>query len=852
MQAVIDDLTIEVQALNSNVAAKEEELHQHFAIVDQIKAERDNTRIEMQMEIDDLTDQLDDLRSNVEAKDKAIAESMRKADELQKQLARVESSSVDQAAGFAELRLQRDASSAELVQTTDVLSSEISQLRSTVASKDNEIHQLNQNMALLREGREKLENKSQDLALKCNEALNQKSGLQSDISALLASREEMQQELTWSKQHFSHCDKELSEAVSSFEKEKHELTQLLAAANASVKEARDAAFAADEELDLKERKLEEVLSMLSQREEELFSRTQQVNDLKRQLEGSESSEVSVLLDTIEALQLEKIQLEELVAKAAKERDAQEQEHRKRMGEEQRLLIREAEGEMSNLRTVRDQLKSALAQSETALFALQQEYEILLEEKKRLESKSHESQKSIPLLESEVSRLKSVNLDLTIENKDLASKVLILRKENGSQDLKANEEVVKLTTEVSRLKAESFAARQCTLELQEAVRVSERRSQSYLDESESERQRRQDIESTVSALQDEIKKLRQRMLEKENAVDAGISVKLQEVEDLKKEIVSRDARIKKLEAVRLTKEQCAALKKIKEERAQFLEEKERYRRQLAESESEIASLRAQGIGSNRGKQAAEDITALRFEKDALETKLRKYLAYCKALEGDKSQIIDALRANKREVVDDDFVGAVVTFAADAKKKILDLTRSESELASQLKKVEQKCASLREEREKLRNRTAASGEGMPEKNRQVKYLEQENLQLMLDLKAVKKQLHVSRSELDALCMKDLDDNTEDFSNQMAPVGKATRSSSDAVSSKSSDVLDSTTEADKENVNHDDLNGDSKVARGSTMKHRFSRAKATGVREPSARSVGLGDAGLDDENTGECRQS
>lgn len=333
--------------------------------------------------------------------------------------------------------------------------------------------------------------------------------------------------------------------------------------------------------------------------------------------------------------------------------------------------------------------------------------------------------------------------------------------------------------------------------------------------------------------------------------------------------------------------------LQEERAQFLEEKERYRRQLAESESEIASLRAQGIGSNRGKQAAEDITALRFEKDALETKLRKYLAYCKALEGDKSQIIDALRANKREVVDDDFVGAVVTLcdqlasleeecdalfsaeerassylaeierlreqisslqtsAADAKKKILDLTRSESELASQLKKVEQKCASLREEREKLRNRTAASGEGMPEKNRQVKYLEQENLQLMLDLKAVKKQLHVSRSELDALRMKDLDDNTEDFSNQMAPVGKATRSSSDAVSSKSSDVLDSTTEADKENVNHDDLNGDSKVARGSTMKHRFSRAKATGVREPSARSVGLGDAGLDDENTGECRQS
>ena len=286
--------------------------------------------------------------------------------------------------------------------------------------------------------------------------------------------------------------------------------------------------------------------------------------------------------------------------------------------------------------------------------------------------------------------------------------------------------------------------------------------------------------------------------------------------------------------------------------------------------------------------------MRFEKDALETKLRKYLAYCKALEGDKSQIIDALRANKREVVDDDFVGAVVTLCdqlasleeecdalssaeerassylaeierlreqissfqtilAEAKNKILILTRSESELSSQLKKVEERCASLREEREKLRCNTAANGgEGVSEKSRQVKYLEQENLQLMLDLKAVKKQLHVSRSELDALRMKGWDDNTEDLSNQIGPGGKATWSSSNAVSSKSSEELDSTTEADKENVRRDDINGDNKIARGSAMKHGFSRTKANRMREPSARSVGLGDAGLDDENTGECRQS
>ncbi|KAI2496268.1 hypothetical protein MHU86_18225 [Fragilaria crotonensis] len=37
MQAVIDDLTIEVQELKTSVTSKEDELHQHLAILDQIK-----------------------------------------------------------------------------------------------------------------------------------------------------------------------------------------------------------------------------------------------------------------------------------------------------------------------------------------------------------------------------------------------------------------------------------------------------------------------------------------------------------------------------------------------------------------------------------------------------------------------------------------------------------------------------------------------------------------------------------------------------------------------------------------------------------------------------------------------
>jgi hypothetical protein len=75
-------------------------------------------------------------------------------------------------------------------------------------------------------------------------------------------------------------------------------------------------------------KLEPVLNVLSQCGE-LPSRTEQIDDLKWQLEASKPSERGKLVDTIKALQEEKLQLEVLVAKAAKaakERDALEQEH----------------------------------------------------------------------------------------------------------------------------------------------------------------------------------------------------------------------------------------------------------------------------------------------------------------------------------------------------------------------------------------------------------------------------------------------------------------------------------------------------------------------------------------------
>jgi chromosome segregation ATPase len=155
----------------------------------------------------------------------------------------------------------------------------------------------------------------------------------------------------------------------------------------------------------------------------------------------------------------------------------------------------------------------------------------------------------------------------------------------------------------------------------------------------------------------------------------------------------------------------------------------------------------------------------------------------------------------------------------------LSRSEVELGNALRLAEEKCASLLEERAKLKIRaTRTSQDCEPEKSRQVKYLEQENLQLMMELKSAKKKLQAARSEIDNLRMEVLDEDSEDFeSHEMNKI-----------------------QDEKENVREERLNRREKPVLSPI------KIKAMRQREGDRQRVGLGIARDDDDNTGECRQS
>ena len=338
-----------------------------------------------------------------------------------------------------------------------------------------------------------------------------------------------------------------------------------------------------------------------------------------------------------------------------------------------------------------------------------------------------------------------------------------------------------------------------------------------------------------------------------------------------------------------------------ERTQFQNEADQYRKELAVANKTISDLQAKVIRVSReaGSYGTDEMASLKFDKEALETKLRKYAAHCQFLENEKAQIIDAIKSvHVCDVHDGDISSAIVALCdkyssleeecdalisaekrassylieldrlremnshlestfADTKNKLESLAHSEAELRRKLQDAKEKVESLRSERDSLKDERGNVADLESEKARQVRYLEQENLQLMLDLKNAKKQLKSTRAQLDAMRLK-IDDDTVDLGGIASQALEASRPERKDVQSIDPNPM---SPVDKENAQENAVEYATSSGKShgseSTRKRRFTRSTLSSKKKRNTstpgRTVGLGDAGTaNDEYSGECQQS
>ena len=304
---------------------------------------------------------------------------------------------------------------------------------------------------------------------------------------------------------------------------------------------------------------------------------------------------------------------------------------------------------------------------------------------------------------------------------------------------------------------------------------------------------------------------------------------------------------------------------------------------------------------RSAPDGDELASMKFAKEALETKLRKYAAHCQRLENEKASVLDALKAVNGSGIDDgDVTKAVILLCdkhtsleeecealtsaekqassylseldhlreinsslqksfSDAESKLAVFAHSETDLVRKLNEAKEKVALLRKERDHLKA-LAESERGSvadleSEKSRQIRYLEQENLQLMLDLKNAKKQIKATRAQLDAMRMSVVDDETEDLGSIAADALGATRADGGDKQSPDSSVPLSPVDKENRHANAAGRGAEKTHGTESSRKRRFASVNrsAKKVRKTASRTLGLGEAGsVNEDQTGECKQS
>jgi chromosome segregation ATPase len=581
----IDDLKVAVSTKENAVVDAQysiEALNLEVQKAKSLISEKDTFIERLDNENHSMQERLQELECQIISKEEALTNLQCQAADLLNQLSDAQSKLSEQTGFIDQLQLDQEKSVSDLENKIIDLAKDITDLQATIESKEDviraqmlSIEALQKDIASQQAVVDENEFAVMNLLREKNEiqkelSLEKKKYVQDQIDSQVVSQNKLTDELaryrdlsdsmTLDNQSNVKLIESLKYKLAVLEKQRDDLSQLLSVSNESIREARQAAFEADEELDLKERKLEEVLNRLSEREEELSIVNEQLVHMQHQnksMDGDLTDKVKGLIDENSRLQL-------ALSHSLDDRKSCEMEYKRKMGEEQRQLIKEAEAEMIALRTARDHLKSALSQSESDAIIAKQKLDNLSLSNKRLESKYSDTRKVIDKLESELSTLKFSYTELSSEKEQMVITMSGLKQKLAEFDLKANEEVSQLALELKRSKSKAFEARQRMLDLEDYVRNLESQGKMISEELEEEKKYRISLESKILSLQGEMKNLRLGKLEEKHYVaNENVLAEMKEkLKDLNQELLKKDSRIKKLEAVRLTREQCAALKKIK--------------------------------------------------------------------------------------------------------------------------------------------------------------------------------------------------------------------------------------------------------------------------------------------------
>jgi chromosome segregation ATPase len=650
-----------------------------------------------------------------------------------------------------------------------------------------------------------------------------------------------------------------------------ELRHLLASTTGSEGRLREKLAAAESEVLSKTRALEDSQYRLSLVEEEL---RQSELAYEQKLAADPSGNISLqerqdLLGEIDSLK-------SILNHERDDRKAAEDDLKRQMGEEQRLLIQEGEKIMAEMRVKICDLERSLAESQHEAYTSRQQLDELQDEKQSTDRACQELQRTMQDIELSLTR-KEVQLSSLQEELSKAKSESYSLKENavelkekakydGRNIERLERENAMAISELALLKRQISAIEKVKGEVEtECDRLTAQMKVSSKNTIPSP-----ELASQVRHLQIALQKREDTIKQQESAIESirresSSSVRMaEELERLKTKIAEKDQRIIKLQKFKLTKEFAEEHKQLKKDNARLREE-------LLNVQSEMES-----TGSDSALRT--EVSELRFDKDALETKLRKFAAHCQRLEDDKVGVMDALRScniklNSYDEVNDAVVSlcdqlaslqeSISVASRGSPGRTQELERENQALQMKLDRVAaseerlaEQVARFQKERDELLRKLKAVSDNSDSENAtssdvssKLRYLEQENLQLMYDVKTTKKQLQAAREEIEVLRLNSLDNSTLVFGT--VDLQSIASSEGSKTSSNQASALRSTAKkAHLSDKTNDFLNISSgKLSNKLPYGENGDKNDKATIHSSAP---GLGEVAVQGDETGECNQS
>jgi len=749
----------------------------------------------------------------------------------------------------------------------------------------------------------------EDALKKCESTLSNMS-VKYDIEAQKLTDANRELQLTQSELYQSRNSTEPGTKKDDQSEQIQELQQLLASANAREEEIKNIALATDEELEHKEEEYEEAVLYATECESAAKEWEQKYRSLDAHEPAASGQNTEQILNEMELLLDEKVELEKRLETVLSDCDILENDLKKKYEHEQTELLQEADAKMKCIReevtlrenelekhkrdaritreelvAIQDQLKSdqsaAIDADERVLQLTEQfssaeetstqlaiELESVKDEYNSFKEHVRSSKESSKLgaerkltsakeelallretLHGETLKARSCEKDVEVYEKDIVrlqaemsstKQSLINEKDYAVSKLK--EEIALAKVELSRAQADIFSLNQDVDHYKATVKKTKNENKSNEDtikyhellkmNEESRQDKNAEIQEYTKALvscQDDAEELKKS------------------VKELKSKIKSKDERITNLEAKRLTKEHVAMIKKLKVERRSYKEDAEDLRRKMEESASQM--INSNDKENHNYKNFESDFVKVQAKNEALEKKLRKYIAHSDCLTKEMGAIQEMIKetvadSNFEQINNKDLSAAVVGLCeryhtleeecnalSDAKlslQKTLTQTKDNlREVAKEKVEINEDLRSTKEEvvtlskRQKQFQEISENVKGSAkdledEKNRQVSYLEKENLHILEENKKLKKQVRTFKTQTKATSLTIQDEPTEDLGS----------------------ILSTLASQDKENI----VNG--------SIKSPYSAAANT--LSKSRVGLGSGEGEIDEDNTQECQQS